>query len=409
MLKINFTNKIYYVILTISLFIGLFFGEDSAGSGGFRLDFSTTWGLVEQPFRSDLTKYDIKFPLHYYIASFIYLILDDKNLLRTTYCIIAATIPFIFYKCLKKKFKNTDINNLFLFSLIIFLLPSFRAAAIWPNTQITGILFFLIAIFFYLSWENKRQFNKINKELFLTIFFMSLTVYTRQIYALVFFYILFEFFIRMKTKTLIKTCFLIFLFSLPGFAYIYYWPRILQATFDYKLYNTLLINSSIISFYLIPFFLILEKFKIKKIFFNNQSFLILIISIAIVAICAIFFDYNFKMGGGFFIKLSVLLFNNLSLFFITSVIGLYLLCILSLKNKMNILLSIIILFSISAWIIFQKYFEPMFLLLLFFFYRTNLTKSFLKSKLNICLFHIYFIVYLFSAIVNDILQLTKNI
>ena len=115
------------------------------------------------------------------------------------------------------------------------------------------------------------------------------------------------------------------------------------------------------------------------------------------------------MGGGFFIKLSVLLFNNLSLFFITSVIGLYLLCILSLKNKMNLLLSTIILFSISAWIIFQKYFEPMFILLLFFFYRTNLTKSFLKSKLNICLFHIYFIVYLFSAIVNDILQLTKNI
>ena len=113
--------------------------------------------------------------------------------------------------------------------------------------------------------------------------------------------------------------------------------------------------------------------------FNNQSFLILITSITIVAISAIFFDYNFKMGGGFFIKLSVLLFNNLSLFFITSVIGLYLLCILSLKNKMNLLLSTIILFSISAWIIFQKYFEPMFILLLFFFYRTNLTKSFLKK------------------------------
>jgi hypothetical protein len=408
-MKINTTNKTYYVILTISLFIGLFFGEDSAGSGGFRLDFATTWGLVEQPFRSDLTQYDIKFPLHYYIASFIYLILDDKNLLRITYCVIASIIPFIFFSCLKKKFKNIDINNLFLFSLIIFLLPSFRAAAIWPNTQITGIFFFLIAIFFYLSWESKKQFNIINKELFLTIFFMSLTVYTRQIFALVFFYLLFEFFIRMKTKTFIKTCFLIFLFSLPGFGYIYFWPKILQATFDYKLYNTLLINSSIISFYLIPFFLILEKFKIKKMLFNNQSFFILIISSAIVVICAIFFDYNFKMGGGFFIKLSILLFNNLSLFFLTSLIGLYLLCVLSLKNKMNILLSTIILFSISAWIIFQKYFEPMFILLLFFFYRTNLTKSFLKNKLNICLFHIYFIVYLFSAIVNDILQLTKNI
>ena len=143
--------------------------------------------------------------------------------------------------------------------------------------------------------------------------------------------------------------------------------------------------------------------------FNNQSFFILIISSAIVVICAIFFDYNFKMGGGFFIKLSILLFNNLSLFFLTSLIGLYLLCVLSLKNKMNILLSLILLFFISAWIIFQKYFEPMFILLLFFFYRTDATKFFLRNKLNICLFHVYFIVYLFSAIVNDVLQLTKNI
>jgi len=408
-MRISKSNKIYYGILTVSLFAGLYLGEDSAGGGGYVIDFFKTFTLVENPLTNDLTRYDIKFPLHYYIASFIYLILDDINLLRVTYCIIASIIPFILYLCLKKKFKNIDINNLFLFSLIIFLMPTFRSAAIWPNTQITAIFFFLITIYFYLGWENKKQFNKINKELFLTILFMSLTVYTRQIFALVFFFFLFEFFIKMKIKIFIKTCFFIFLFSLPGFIFIYFWPKILQATFDVNLYNSLLVNASIISFYLIPFFLILEKFKIKKLIFNSKSFFIIISSSIFVGICSIFFDYNFNMGGGFFIKLSLLLFNNLGLFFITSIIGLYLLCILSMENKMNILLSLIVMFSISAWIIFQKYFEPMFILLLFFFYRTETTKSFLKSKLNICLFHSYFVVYLSSAIVNNVFLLTKNI
>ena len=43
--------------------------------------------------------------------------------------------------CLKLKYSKIDINNLFLFSLIIFLLPSVRSAAVWPNTQITAIIF----------------------------------------------------------------------------------------------------------------------------------------------------------------------------------------------------------------------------------------------------------------------------
>jgi len=97
--------------------------------------------LVEKPFNFS-TDLDIKFPLHYYIASLIYLILGDKELLRITYCTIALFVPFLFFICLKKKFGYINKNKLFLFSLIIFLFPSFRSAAICPNTQITGIFFF---------------------------------------------------------------------------------------------------------------------------------------------------------------------------------------------------------------------------------------------------------------------------
>lgn len=408
-MTISITNKIYYIILTISLFVSLYFGIDSAGSGGFRTDFSTTWGLVEQPFRSDLTEYDIKFPLHYYIASFFYLILNDIDLLRVTYCIIGSSIPFIFYLCLKKKFINVNLNNLFLFSLIIFFMPSFRAAAIWPNTQITAIFFFLITIFFYLSWETKKQFNVINKELILTIIFMSLTVYTRQLYAMIFFYLLFEFYQKMNIKIFIKISMIIFILALPGFAFIYFWPKILQATFEFKLHNSLLVNSSIISFYLVPFFFIMKKASKISIIADRKDYCVLIILTIFVYICSVFFDYNFNMGGGFIIKLSLLLFNNLYLFFISSIFGFYLLYVLGKESLMNVLLILIILFSFSAYIIFQKYFEPMFILLLFFFFKTDLTKLFLDKKFNIYLLHIYFVIYLSSAIINDLFRLTKNL
>ena len=97
----------------------LYFNIDAAGSGGFKIDFKSTWPLVEQPLAFS-TNYDIKFPLHYYIAAIIYNIVNDKEILRIIYCILALPIPYLFYLCLKIKYEKIDINNLFLFSLIIF-------------------------------------------------------------------------------------------------------------------------------------------------------------------------------------------------------------------------------------------------------------------------------------------------
>ena len=129
----------------------------------------------------------MKFPLHYYIASLIFKIGQSEFFLKFTYCLAALTVPILLYKCLNIKYPKLNKDNLFLFSLLILLLPTLRSAAIWPNTHLTAIIFFLIFIYFFLKWEIKKNFKKINKELMLTIFFMSLTVYTRQMYAMIFF------------------------------------------------------------------------------------------------------------------------------------------------------------------------------------------------------------------------------
>ena len=406
-MRVNILNKFLYLVLGISLFIDLYFNIDAAGSGGFIKDFETTWPLVENPLAFS-TNLDIKFPLHYYIAAIIYKIVNDKEILRLIYCILALPIPYLFFICLKIKFKKININNLFLFSLIIFLLPSFRSAAVWPNTQITGIFFFIISLFFFLKWENKSQFNKFNKELFFIIFFMSLTVYTRQLYAMIFLYFIIIFYLNLDKKNFIKTLLVVTIFALPGIIFVLFWPKILKATFEFKFYNSLLVNSSIISFYLIPFFTIIFYFK-KKIKLIDKDKLAIFLIAVFVIICSYFFDYNYLMGGGYFIKLSKIFLGNFYFFYLTSIIGFFLLYLLSKENVLNLILNLIIITAISAYIIFMKYFEPMFIIILFLLFKTKLTNIFLENKKYILYYNFYFLVYLCSAIANNYFLFSKNI
>ena len=406
-MKINNLNIFFYFILSISLFFDLFFNIDTAGSGGFIVDYDSTWPLVENPlaYKANL---DFKFPLHYYIASIIYKIVNDKEIVRFVYCLLAIPIPYLFFLCLKVKFKKINLNNLFLFSLIIFLLPSFRSAAVWPNTHITGIFFFLVALFYFLKWETKKEFKKLNVEIILTIFFMSLTVYSRQIYAMIFFYFMIIFFRKLSFTFFLKTSFIVGLFALPGIIFVIILPRILQVTFEFKLYNSLLVNSSIISLYLIPFFAIIYFFENKLNLFKGKIFALLTI-VTFVLICAFFFDYNYLMGGGYFIKLSKIMFNNFYIFYLTSIIGFFFIYILSKESIENLILNLIILLSISAFIIFMKYFEPMYIILLFLLFNTKLTNIFLKKNKYIYFYHLYFLIYLASAIVNNYYLFSKNI
>ena len=57
----------------------------------------------------------------------------------------------------------------------------------------------------------------------------------------------------------------------------------------------------------------------------------------------VFFDYNYKIGGGFFLKLSRLIFDNNFLFFFTSVIGLFMTYDLIREDKENFFLILILL------------------------------------------------------------------
>jgi hypothetical protein len=405
--EINLLNKLLYLTLSFTLFLGLYFGEDTSG-GGTITDFYSTFPAVEDPlnFRDDINWH---FPLHYYFAGFFYYIFGSQFYLKLFFVVITIFLPFVFYSCLKIKYESLNKNNIFLFSLILFLLPALRTSAIWPNSHLTATFFFLGSLYFFIKWEKQKILNRINLNLFLSLLLMALAVYTRQLYAIVYLYFVYIFFKKMDFKFFLITSTLIFVLAIPGFYLVLNWPKTLTLSFDPNLQNSILINASITSFYLVPFFLINFIFNKKISFINKYYIMTSLFSAISVLILSNYFNYNFRLGGGAFIKLSILIFNNLNLFYFTSFVGLLLIGILSKKKLSNIILFGLVIFGFSASIIPQKYFEPFILIISLLLLDTDYFKSFLKNKIKINLIFIYFTFYLLFAIVNDIYNFNSSI
>ena len=412
-MKISLLNKSLYLLLSLSLFIGFYIGDDSSGSGGHIADFNNTWQLVlnfQKSLFIDFTKWIAIFPLHYIILSKIQTLVQDQYLLRLFHCTISLIIPYLFYVCLKNKFENVDKNLLFLFSLIIFLLPSFRSGAIWANSQITGLIFFLLSLVFFTSWIKKKDFNRINLDLFLQVAFMSLAVYTRQLYAAVFLYFVFLYYKNLKFKTFLLSCIIIFIFALPGIFLVLNFPILLGLTYDGRFYNSILVNSSIISFYLIPIYFSLFFAKQNSFHLKDKKIIIAAsISVFIVSIFSYYFNYDFRLGGGFFLKLSIILFDNFYLFFASSLIGLFLISLLSFEDKDNFILLALLILAFSGFYIAQKYFEPIFLLLLFVVLETKISHKFFSNFKHTYFYYSYILIYFVSAVINDVFKITKSI
>ena len=149
---------------------------------------------------------------------------------------------------------------------------------------------------------------------------------------------------------------------------------------------------------------------IKKKKFKIGNYLLLtIFSLISVLALSNHFNYNYRLGGGVFTKISIIAFNNLNFFYFTSFVGLLLIGILSKKKLDNIVLFGFIILGFSASIIPQKYFEPFILIISLLLIDTNFFKSFLKNKVKVNLLFVYFTIYLLFAIVNDIYNFNSSI
>ena len=73
----------FFIILCLSLFIGLFFNEDASG-GGTSKDFFMTWIYVEELKKNiflNPSKWTVHFPLHYILLSKLNIFINNKVLI----------------------------------------------------------------------------------------------------------------------------------------------------------------------------------------------------------------------------------------------------------------------------------------------------------------------------------------
>ena len=409
----QYSGKIIFFILSISLFFGLYLNEDSSG-GASSGDFNTTWPWVLN-LKEDLffhyTHWEyIHLPLHYILISIINSFLAEQYHVRFFYCIISILVPYLFYLNLKIKFPEINKNLLLVFASTLFILPTFRYTAIWANVQITANIFFLLSIYFYLKWD-ERKINTFDKNLIFQILFMTLATYTRQDYVIFYLYFMITYSKKIKFKMFLLLSTLVLFLSLPGLIFVYEQKEVLSGIkFAPKFQNSLLVNSSIMSFYLIPIFLCFFLNDIPKLKQNIKFITISFILFSIlIFIFSNSFNYNYKLGGGFILKLSMILFDNFILFFISSALGFVAFAYLAKKNINNFIIIFLLLFGYSASWIFQKYFEPMFIFIFFLLIQSQISFNFLKSYKNILLIYAYFVIYLASAIVNALFQITQQL
>ncbi len=409
-------KKFYlYIIFSLTIFLGFVLNENS--SGGAKFDNEYLFPFIEN-FKGnisnalDLFAKDtgtlIHSPVFYFLIGKILSLLDNLYLINIGYILISCSLPYFFYLILIEKF-DKNFDYLFYFSLLIFISPYFRSSAIWLLGDNLSLIFFSLSIYFI----NKRK--KVEKNFYnflLCLVFLCLCCYIRYYYAV---FSIYYFFIFYKNVDIKKFCFLILIaliLSFPAFTYLlhmfnnYDFLSKLTKYGNLNLYSNSLLIFSIILFYLFPF-LILYRDQLKSYIKKNLKFIVF----AFLFFFFIFlFDYYLnnkiiyfsELGGGIFLKLATFLSINTSLCIsLISFVSLVSLDFFFKGNRLeNYLLLIILILSFPVLTIYQKYFDPFFLLFFFGLIKSNqINEFFVNSIQDLKVIYIYFLSFYFFSLI----------
>jgi hypothetical protein len=408
---LNLNNIYLFIFFYLTLIVGFNYGENlNHGSYG-------DWvGSNREPikdFSNNFLHTFLNFDSYGHRHSPVYLMflslfLDlgfDIKQVRFINLHLCILLILIFYQCLKSIFTKVNINHLILLSLIIFLSPTFRSLAIWPDSRLPGLIFFTLTIYFFLKLKKTNQF----KYTWFTSISLILSSYISPNFSIFFPYFFFFFLKEFGFKKLNLLIVFNFLASLPILYYIF----ILDVNFltagktpylnnenvslSFNLSDKIMIISSIVFFHLSPILIMDNVFNhFKSFLFKN--FILIILSTA----CLIyFFNYQFNYtGGGVFFILSYLLFDNNYLFYIGSFFFIGFVFYIASLNLNNLFLLILIVISNIQNTIYHKYYEPMILIMFFTLIKYPGVESFLKKKSNI--FYLYFLsaIYILMRIVK---------
>jgi hypothetical protein len=157
-------------------------------------------------------------PLFYILLSFLLKVNDNLIYLNIIYISICSTLPFIFYLILKKRF-DINYDYLFYFSLIIFFSPYFRSSGIWLLGDNLSLIFFSLAVLFYL---NTKKNEKIIYNYYLCLFFLILCAYIRYYYCIYGIFFIINFYSKLDKFNFFKILLFCLILSVPALLYFFY-------------------------------------------------------------------------------------------------------------------------------------------------------------------------------------------
>ena len=406
------TNVLFFFLLYLSLLIGFLFNEN--------LNFGSyhDWVRAYVPPINDFSKNFKETILSYekygqrhspiyliFLSTFIDLGLN-LNFVRIIHLHLSLSLIFIFYNCLKLNFPYVEKKYLQLLSFVIFLSPTFRSLSIWPDSRLPGLIFFVLAVYFFLKFLK----NNNSKNTWLCSVSLIISSYISPNFSLFSLYFYFFFVKKLSLVNLVLLFIFNLILAIPAFYYLFVLkinflvagrtPGIEAASvaMGFNFSDKIMIISSILFFHLIPIFASKNFYYCFVIFFKRN---VLMIIVAII-ILTYFFNYQVAFtGGGFFFQLSHLLFKNNYLFFGVCLISVTFLFYCIKKNINNLYLIILLVLSNVQNSIYHKYYEPLVLIMFFTLFKNMNVEYFFKSKINLIYLYLFSLVYIFLRILKN--------
>jgi len=403
------------VITFISLLVALYLEEDILGGGKedyeyhikYFLEFSDNFYKAFIEFGSNQESSSVRnSPIFYMIFSIFLKIGISLESLKLINLLIMVPFFIFFFKCLEIKYSQIDLETKLILFSILFLSPTIRTLLIFPYLLLWALCFFLISIYFFLSFEKTKNFNeKINFACF-NLIFLAISAYFTPNFSVFFIFFTYRFFLFYRFK---KEIFIIILsniiLALPAIYFIiskdYYLFNStvgdVENYIKYNLSNKIIIISSMCFLFFLPYI----KFK-KLIYKMSQNFkLDNIFFILSFFICINLYFYNFDLGpnnsgGGLFYHLSQLIFNNSLILFLIFIFCLYLFKHVELYNLNNILIFFILVFYNLQFTIYYKYFDPLIFFIFLFMIKFKKNENFNIKKIS----KKYYLLYLIFLSLN---------
>ena len=400
-------DKIILIILYISLLFGFFLNENS--SGGAEWDFNKLSILIQsfaENFEYTFNNYKnfevSHYPYYYIFLSWILRVSGSFVILKIIILHMSIILPFLFYKIIKIKFPKISKKHLLILSGVIFLSPYFRSSAVWGMSDNIALIFFSLSILFYLKIESfKSKSVKKIFYIFLQVLCLAIASYVRQYYAILFLFFAVKLILSLDLKETIFYIFINLIFAIPALISTYGDNNLSYSMnfFTNNLLSNLILFVTIFSFYLIPLYA--DKKNIMKIInYYTKNMIIFIILLTFSIFLFFIFNYEQPFGGGIFYKIIKL--SEIPSLLIVVIFFALLLIFHFIKDDIfnNLLILIpVSMFSLIA-AIFQKYFDPISIILIFSLFKSEVILNYINDlNINLKFLYGYYATFLLGSII----------